>query len=160
MNIQISNDGLSVIVNGITYHKLVLAKELPDAPKEPELKTFQDCWEKVKPGYWIKQATNTIEQQNIILYYDNKDTANLPTRKSATQIQAAIKLFVIKEALQGDWKPELNERSYHIWYNGYNLKIGTNFGEEKLNPFTFKSKELAQRAIEIGRNIWLKYFGL
>lgn len=151
-SINISNDGLSVNIDGITYYRPT------DLPKEPELKTFQDCWNKVRPIFMVDSGNN-IREVPTFLTYDETTSNQLPTEKSAKQIQAAIKLFVIMYALQGDWEQVWNEeRYYSVRYNGTDLDVHT-FACE-YSPFVFKTGGLAKKSIDIAGDIWLEFFGV
>lgn len=150
-NTQITIDGKEyLLIPNITVEDICKVKE-------PELKTFEDCWNKVKPQFFIDNA-------NDIKSYGN-DTSSwaslnqLPTEKTAKQIQAAIKLFVVKQALQGDWEPYGGDDAFYV-INDCGFVIAELNGKPGYNPYPFKTKELAQKAIDIAKDIWLEYFGI
>jgi hypothetical protein len=155
-NTQITIDGKEYVLVPVEFAPGVKA-EL----KEPELKTFEDCWNKIKPKYYINdwgyiKQISTFNNSNA--YTNNQ----LPTEKSAKQIQAAIKLFVVKQALQGDWEPVHGLPRWYIHYDCLNTRLvkGTCSHLVYMHPYPFKSAELAQKAIDIAGDIFLEYFGV
>lgn len=143
-------------IDGIMYrltpHKMV------DEQYSPKLQTLEDCWNKVNPRYLIRQGDGTLSQdlKNYSL------CSHLPSAKTARQIQAAIKLFVVWVAINGEWYPKNNGLRYFIYFNQNEKNLQTNmtYHTSIINPFPFKTYQLADKAIDIAKDIWLEYFGV
>lgn len=131
-----------------------------DLYKETELKTFEDCWNKVKPEYYIDDDNLICEYLDYPEKYRTETLNQLPTHKSAQQIQAAIKLFVVMHALQENWVPDTEREAYSIWYNNGILLISKDYCNSYNNPYIFKDQETAHKAIDIAGDIFLEYFGV
>jgi hypothetical protein len=157
-SINISNDGNSVSIDGVIYDKR------KTEPKEPGLKTFEDCWNKVKPIYWNKNSNSEITSSpaSPVFYPGRGMEMNLPSEKTARQIQTAIKLFVVWAAINGEWYPDTNENAFYIYYSRYenDIHITVSIIYSTYHPYPFKTRELAQKAIDIAKDIWLEYFGI
>ena len=152
-------ENLQVNVNGEIYD--LVKREIP---KEPELNTFEDCWNKVNPRYWIRQNDGSIATDFANHLLCGKTITHLPSEKTARQIQAAIKLFVVWAAINGEWSPLCSSSAHYIIYNAakFNDKLYVSgvLSNGYFNPYPFKTPELAQKAIDIAEDIWLQYFGI
>lgn len=189
--VSLSTDGNSVSIDGVIYDKRKdgitlkpisgLHISMPEIPEsitvcgveyeliekkknDPELKTFNDCWNKVKPEYFINDFN---EIRNIKIRsnctFDKQFSGHLPTYKMAKQIQAAIKLFVVRHALQGEWEPESgrNDTPCYVWFNGTRgLLIQKLHGQAINTPFAYRSEDLAIKSMEIAADIYKEWFGV
>jgi len=151
-------ENFQVDVNGELYD--LVKREIP---KEPKLNTFEDCWNKVRP-VWFIDNDNNITQTPPIYRLKEKYHNQLPSEKSASQIQAAIKLFVVWAAINGEWSPLCSGGAHYIIYNAakFNNKLYASgvLPDGYFNPYPFKTPELAQKALDIAKPIWLEYFGI
>lgn len=81
------------------------------------------------------------------------DLTNCVTRRQAEKLLAINKLMNVAKYLNGDWQPNwrvYNQYKYYICYVNNYLKIEIEFNTvEQGNSIYFKSRELAQQAIEI-----------
>lgn len=155
--VTLSNDGNSVLIDGVVYDKR------KDTEKKEELNTFEDCWNAVKPVYWNHSANTSISDNGSSLFCSDGATLQLPTEKTARQIQAAIKLFVVRHALQGDWepKPGTSDAPRHVWFNNRGgLLVQELYGQALNTPFAYKSEALAIKSIEIAGDIYKEWFGV
>jgi hypothetical protein len=156
-SITINEDKTIATIDGVVY-TLTPGMATPE-PKKPELKTFRDCWDKVKPNF-------VINSNNCIINGHTWDAPRLfnylPTEKTARQIQAAIKLFVVWTAVNGEGSSHINENVFYIFYSRYtnDLTVTESIVSSLYNQYPFKTKELAQKAIDIAKDIWLEYFGI
>lgn len=132
MNILISNDRLTVKVDGITY-------DIRIKPPEKKICTFQDCLDII----------GSMQEYSYAL----------PTIGVHKQMFAAARLFVIQKALQGSWQPAEGDDSFTPWFNGREFEI-TVSNKHRLNPFIFESREIAQKAIDIDKNAWYTFFNV
>lgn len=151
-NTQITIDNKEYILVPVNFSPGVTA-----SLKEPELKTFEDCWNKVIPRFFIDNA-NEIKSYGHDKLYESSIN-QLPTEKTAKQIQAAIKLFVVKQALQEDWEPCTGDCGFYVIYDN-GLVIQEHGGKFGINPYSFKSLEISRKAIDIAKDIWLEYYGI
>lgn len=155
--VTLSDDGNSVLIDGVVYDK----RKEPE--KEVELKTFEDCWNAVKPVYWNRSSNTFVADNGSPSFSAAGAALQLPTEKTAKQIQAAIKLFVVRQALQGDWEPGqgANHTPFFVWFNGNRgLLVGGLCGQAMYSPFFYKSEELAKKSIEIAGDIYKEWFGV
>jgi len=138
--------------------------ETPKA-KEPELNTFEDCWNKVRPEYYLNNL-NQISTCGVHLLElkDSNDENLFPTEQNGMKIQAAIKLFVIHAALVDEnWNYAYDENHYEVCYDDNIEKKGlrvVSVSHGIATQFLFPTRELAQKSIDIAKDIWLTYFGL
>jgi len=129
----------------------------------PHLQSYEDCFRKVKPEYFIdthNEIAHLAPPPNVKNFHAASN--RVPSRKCAEQLQAAAKLFVITEALNGgEWVPEAGEPVYGIYYSRNKGLLCVDVAQFVISsPYNFKSKELGLQAIRIASPIWLKYFGV
>jgi hypothetical protein len=156
-----------VTADGKRYRLVPEEDKPPVSPvvNEPELNTFEDCWKKIRPSYFIN-LNNEIECFDMASTngeYDHSLSFHLPTESNCKQIQAAIKLFVIQYALNDGYVSiENSHGGYSVYFDGALLRVEqTNpHNSDTRSPYIFKTFELAQKSIDIGKDIWRTYFGL
>jgi hypothetical protein len=162
-------ENLHVVTPDGKRYRLVPEDEPPVAPgvKEPELNTFEDCWNKVRPEYYLSNL-NQIQACGVHLSdlkEGGRDENLFPTEQNGMQIQAAIKLFVIHSALCGGMPEAVYSKSVPHWEVCFHDDIKRGIFPAKVShgictQFMFPTEELAQKSIDIGKDIWRTYFGL
>jgi len=157
--IIINTENTEITIDGKKY--ILIPDDVP-APKESELKTFEDCWNKIKPKWFLNSSNRICEASDPTFNNLTNNSANqLPTEKSAKQIQATIKLHVVSHALQGEYVHYGNQKNYNyvvLLNNKRELDVMQAFNV--YSPFSFKDEETARKSIEIAKDIWLEYFGV
>ena len=121
--------------------------------KEKKL-TYEDVARKLfsQKGFYIGNA-GTIESFKDTCYDGISYGNNCISQKQAEKLLAINKLMNVAKYLNGDWQPDwdsVREIKYYIYYsNQYKiLKIYSTVGVQS-NVIFFKSKKLAEQAIEI-----------
>lgn len=128
-----------------------------------ELKTFEDCFRVIRPRYYINNI-NTISRMNG--GYSNEGTMDhnlFPSKVIGAQIQAAIKLFVIHAALVPNWKYDPLGTHWKVAYyvGPGKQKLATYCDKHGVaTQFMFPTEELAKKAIDIGGDLWMTYYGM
>lgn len=117
--------------------------------KEPELNTFKDCWNKVKPNFYLS-SINEIVNNTTLTHRGNE----LPSKLHLEWIQELIKLQVVATALNST-APFYGSGICICATKKYESKDSYILTLEALNPsknygdIKFMNKELAQKAISI-----------
>lgn len=161
---QSENQKTHVITANFKPGNIILASSAIESfvltlkPKEPELNTFEDCWNKVSPKMFIheKGGITTIQLTEIqsIAGYKYKERQNahfLPSREHIEWIQELIKLQVVATALNPkDFGVRRNEIFwFNITYGNKLTIVGTTAPVPNIGQILFATKELAQKAISI-----------
>lgn len=162
-------ENLHVVTSNGKRYRLVPEDEPPTTTpvKSPELNTFEDCWNKVRPEYYLSNLNQimTCGVHLTDLKNDGRDENLFPTEQNGCQIQAAIKLFVIHDALCGRMPESVYSKSVPHWEVCFHDDIKHGIFPAKVShgictQFMFPTEELAQKSIDIGKDIWRTYFGL
>lgn len=101
-------------------------------------------------GYYISSNGKVCHADWSIRNGDCVDANNAVSKKQCEKVLALNKLINVAKYLNGDWEPDFDDYSeckyYIIVYNGIDLinRNNINYGIP-----CFKSKELAEQAIEI-----------
>jgi len=156
-------DVFVVGTNGKRY-RLVEETEPTPAPKPTVFNTYEDCLFRVDPRYYLSTLNEICKCNGPMYKGDVRDYNMFPTEKNGRQIQAAIKLFVIQHALNGGpYIPTKDCTPAYVYFDNSRLKsflVTNKISVFAHNPYAFKTLELAMKAIEIGEDIWLEYFGV
>jgi len=127
-------------------------KQIEELQKQPEpLETLEDCYNKVKPLYYIDENSEIDTLRINQFRFDSEQMTNLPSRKHCEQIQAIMKCMVVMEALNDGWKPDWKTNQYKWRFemeNGEYKEIDWSVGHI-VSLFYFKTKELAEKAYTI-----------
>lgn len=105
-----------------------------------------------KSGFYIT-AKGEIHSSDLFSNSTYKDATNCTSQKQAEKLFAINKLMNVAKYLNGDWQPNWdkgNEPKYYIYYSNMYKTLNTDcVVSVQTNNIFFKSKELAEQAIEI-----------
>lgn len=110
--------------------------------------TVGECFEKVKPIYFIKEDNVIYAKQ-----YSWGDSNHLPSENHCIQTQAIWKEMVVAKAINGEWEPDYtignrNEKWWiYITEAGYAATLKSSFAAEGF--VCFKSEQAAKKAARI-----------
>jgi len=129
-------------------------ENIRDAQKE-ELKTFRDCWDKVKPIFHMDTIGEIrggiCEGENAYNY------PNLPRKELVEKVKLYIKLLVVAEAVNDGWVYKNGGSRYYCIYLKKDNKLRVIHGNMISGDIKFKDKETAQKAIDICPEVWKEY---
>lgn len=145
--------------------ELEISKETANKLKKDfskEQKSWEDCLLSLDESYYLTTYGGIMHLGSKINQKGIKECmTHVPTRKDAEQIRAEMQLRTIAHVVNGGW--EYDGKSEY-WYVIYDL---TKRGSTVLRAtyycrggIKFKSKESAEKAIDIGGDLWRVYFGL
>lgn len=152
------NAGKFTTEDGTTVEVIVSKQPKPDAKKSSA--RFEDCFERVKPVWFIKD-NNTIAQTgtpiNIRSSYNQ-----VPTERNTKQLQAFTKLLTIMYSLNGGEFPL--KWQDNAWFVAYNRESGKLNYYRYVNltdsPIYFRTQALARKAIKENEQIFRDFYGL
>lgn len=106
-----------------------------------------------KNFYYITSEGNIRETSSQTLTYQPTDKNNCTSEKQARKLLAINQLLNVAKYLNGDWQPNwgnYNEDKYVLYFDENNEKLNIYYVHtSNLNIVYFKTKELAQKAVEI-----------
>jgi len=131
--------------------------------KEDEVRSWEDCMRKLKKWFWI-DSTSSVMRLDEAAGIDATDKGVLPTEQDAKQVLAEMQLRVIANVLNDGWEPDWDndtEFKYVVRYD-YDDDDFIVFSATVISssPIYFKDEKTAQKAIQIGKEQWLIYFGV
>ena len=141
------------------------AKEIAESfkEKEKELKSFEDCWNKVikhTTSYYLSTTGNIhdscLDEEDHIAF------PNVPRRELARKVQLYIKLLTVAEAVNDGWtfddKPD-EDYSYTCLSSNGELCV-RDYANIKAGDIKFKDRDTAKRAIGICPELWEEYLSI
>jgi hypothetical protein len=147
--------GETIELNGKKISLTVVEQEVTDTPPAKSLK-YKEIVKEVKPNFWVTLG-GSIQWDAFDL---DESCTNVPTEGDAKKLRATAQLLVVMHhANGGEWMPYEDEKSYTIYYSRVN-SLCIIEQEIVLCQIYFRTRELAEQALNDNKQLFNEYFGI